>query len=368
MGSDLRAQLAHLRQSCAAFYGLGVDAFHPVTVRPSLGFAMVPKPRKRVETGESCWGPDQQKRARMAAALDPRPLGPAGLVDGSKSDALIPEPRARQGLQGLSAAGALRIEDLCSLVRQDRGLFGIWTVTLPVDVAVALDRIELGAQAFGDTIRRRFGEALRRACAAEAKRTGVPVPDHFWFVVEPQKAGRPHWHFVFRCKARRGRGWLLGKGRLDRLIRSAFRTVTGLDMPATAAGNVQALRRDPGRYLSKYLRKGQGRSGADAILANGWSLNLVPLRWWGCSTSARAFCDQFRFPLPSFAVGWLSRQWPLLAGIGLLEARIWQPEADGAPAIVCGRWLGIDGLTRALVHLFDLGNSHYYSGRTFGFT
>jgi hypothetical protein len=365
---SFRRRLASLRAACVPFYGLGSDAYHPVTVRPSLGFALVPKPRAKAEPCDSeelAYRLEQQRRARIADG----PQAPAaGLVDGANLDAWTPETRARQGLQGLSAAGAAAVEDLCSLVREDRGLYGIWTVTLPVEVAEQLDSVDLGGHRFGDTIRRRFGEELRRACQRESRAVRFPVPDHWWFVVEPQKSGRPHWHFVFRCKARRGRRWLLGKGRLDRIIAAAFRTVAGLPLPAKAAGNVQALRRDPGSYLSKYLRKGQGRTGAAAVLGNGWSLNLVPLRWWGCSRSALAFLREHRFPLPSRAVGWLSRQWPSLAAIGALDARLWEPPSEGAPTIVCGRWKGIEGLELVLAHLFGLAERAYDSGRTFGIT
>lgn len=366
--ATFRERLASLRAACVPFYGLGCDAFHPVAVRPSLGFALVPKPRKRQEAGEPSRLDQDRQRRRLADSLAPAPAGASGLVDGANLDASTEKPRSRQGLGGLSAAGALAVEDLCSLVRQDRGLYGLWTVTLPPEVARQLDSMDLGAQQFGDAIRRRFGEALRRACQRESTACRVPVPDHWWFVVEPQKQGRPHWHFVFRCKARRGRRWLLGKGQLDRLIAAAFRTVAGVPLPARAAGNVQALRRDPGSYLSKYLRKGQGRTGADAVLACGWSLNLVPLRWWGCSRSALAFLRCYRFPLPSVAVGWLSKQWPSLDRIGAIQARLWQPEAEGAPTIVCGRWLGIGGLERVLSHLFELAERAYPLGRTFGIT
>lgn len=367
-GEDFRSRLARLRASCVPFYGRGCDAFHPVTVRPSLGFALVPRPLERPEPEPSPELATRLLEARRARLLAAGALGPPGLVDGPYSDATGPEPRARKGLCGLSAAGGAAIEDLCSLVRQDRGLYGIWTVTLPVEVAQVLDSMEDGAARFGDTIRRRFGEALARSCARESDRVRWPVPDHWWFVVEPQKSGRPHWHFVFRCKSRRGRRWLLGKGALDRIIRNAFRTVTGLALPAQSAGNVQALRKDPGSYLSKYLRKGREGNGAAAVLAHGWSVNLVPFHWWGCSRSARAFLETYRFPLPAVAVGWLSRQWPALDQIGRLSARVWQPEADGAPAIVCGRWHGIEGLEWALAHLFALGERAYPSGLTFGTT
>lgn len=368
MSSEFRRRLASLRAACVPFYGLGADTFHPVKIRPSLGFAMVPRPRERPE-------PEPSPEIGEALALG-KPLwtmadpggAAAGLVDGAKFDATPAAPGRRQGLAGLSAAGKIKIEDLCALTQGDRAVYGIWTVTLPIEAACDLDAMPDGAQRFGDAIRRRFGEALRRACQAESERLGWQVPDHWWFVAEPQKSGVPHWHFVFRSKARRGRRWLLGKGRLDRLICNAFRTVTGTAYPVKAAGNVQALRKNPGAYLGKYLSKTAEENTANWILQHGWTENLIPHRWWGCSRSAHAFQQEHTFPLPALACHWLSRQWKGLAGIGALVAGIWQPPAEGAPAIVCGKFRGIDGLEQVLSHLFDLAERAYPTGRTFGTT
>lgn len=364
----LRERLASLRAALLPFAGLGAGAFHPVMIRPSLGFALVPKPKDRPESDAAAVRRERSAAERMAAVLAQSEAAGHGLVDGSKSDATEDETASRQGLRGMSAAGQRKIEDLCALVRQDRSIYGMWTVTLPHEAAEHLNLIPDGAQLFGDTIRRRFGEALTRACKAEQERTGIPCPDHWWFVVEPQSSGRPHWHFVFRCKARRGRGWLLGKGRLDRLIRNAFRTVCGIAYPVKAAGNVQALRKDPGSYLGKYLRKAGQVNAADVVLRGGWSLNLVPHRWTGCSRSAHDMLQRYVFELPSVAVGWLSRQWQKLDAIGRIQASIWQPEAEGAPSMVVGRWLGIGGLEEVVSHLFALAERAYPLGRTFGIT
>lgn len=357
-----------MRQALAPFAGLGASAFHPVMVRPSLGFALVPRPQERPvlhsdEVAERC------RVARLAARFQAQSeaAGP-GLVEGAKFDENPPEPRSRQGLHGLSARGARTIEDLCALVRQDRGMYGLWTVTLAPEVAAQLDLVPDGVKAFGDVLRRRFAEAVKNACKLERKRTGAPCPDHWWYVIEPQKGGRAHWHFVFRCKSRRGRPWLLGKGRLDQLIRNAYRTATGLTIPVRAAGNVQALRTDPGRYLSKYLAKGGKQNGAAYIQSHGWSLNMVPHQWWGCSRSALALSRRYVFELPSYVVGWLSQQWEGLAATGILRARIWQPEDERAPSMVVGRWNGIRGLVEGVSYLFDLAEMAYASGRTFGYT
>lgn len=365
---SFRAELIGLRDALAPFRGQGVAVYHPVRVRPSLGFALVPKPRehedrdadrprrmpgprpRRSEIGRLC--------RLMAAAADARRRAALGVLDGSESDATGQTPR-RNGLRGLTGRGALFLEDFCSAIREDRYCYGMWTVTLPVEVAAVLDATPDGIQRLGDVIRRRFGEALRRACARESQRRGVPVPDHFAYVAEPQKAGRIHWHYVFRCKSTRGARWLLGKGQLDRLIRSAFRTVTGELYPVVAAGNVQALRSSPGAYLSKYLRKGHGVTGADAVLGKGWSLNMVPHQWWGASRSALALVRSLIWELPRVAVNWLSREWPALAAAGVIDAWIWQPEAEGAPSIVCGRWRSLDRLAGVLDHLLALAEHPY---------
>jgi len=365
---DLRGQLLGLRDACREWHGLGVSTYHPVRVRPSLGFALVPKPRERedrdADRPRRLPGPRPRRSEigrlcrLMAAAAAGRREPALGSSEGSESDAL-PGAHARRGLSGLTRYGAGVVEDLCQLTRQDQFCYGFWTITLPHEVALVLDQQENGWQRFADAIRRRFAEALKRAAAAESLRRGSPVPAHWWFVAEPQKSGRPHLHFVFRCKARRGTGWLLGKGRLDRLIRNAFRTVTGAAYPVTAAGNVQAIRRSAGAYLSKYLRKGGESNGADVVLRNGWSLNLVPHQWWGCSRCALAFLRAHCWSLPHIVANWLSREWPELAAAGVVDARIWQPEDDRAPAIVCGRWRSLERLAGVLDHLLALAEAPY---------
>lgn len=367
-GPDFRGQLLGLRDACRPYLGQGVATFHPVTVRPSLGFALVPRPRdtedrdadrprrmpgprpRRSEIGRLC--------RLMAAGAAGRREPALGSSEGGESDASA-QQGCRRGLRGLTRYGAGVVEDLCQLTRQDQFCYGFWTVTLPHEVALVLDQQADGWQRFADTIRRRFAEALKRAAAAESERRRFPVPAHWWFVAEPQKSGRPHLHFVFRCKARRGTGWLLGKGRLDRLIRNAFRTVTGTAYPVVAAGNVQAIRRSAGAYLAKYLRKTGETNSADAVLRNGWTLNLVPHQWWGCSRCALAFLRAHCWELPRIAVNWLSREWPALAAAGAIDCRLWQPEDDGAPAIVCGRWRSLERLVGVLDHLLSLVETPY---------
>lgn len=363
-----RDQIADLRASLAPFAGRGAGAFHPVIIRPSLSWAMVPKPRHRPDGGDGCRTDAARRRERIAMSSAGALAPAAGVLEGSELDAVPPDPLRRNGMNGLTDHGARKIEDFCALVRQDRGRYGLWTVTLPPEVAQELDMIPDGIRLFGAALRRRFGEALSRACKRESVRVRRPIAADWCYVIEPQKSGRPHWHFVFRCKSRRGRSWLLGKARLDRIIRYAMRTATGRNHRTTAAGNVQSIRSTPGRYLSSYLKKTASRNAANLLIANGYTKNLVPHQWWGMSRSALDLVERHRFELPSLLVGWLSKQWPSLAGIGLLEAVIWQPAAEGAPSMVVGSWRTVADARRTCEHLAALADSAVPTGIEFGRT
>jgi hypothetical protein len=365
---SFREQLVELRQSLAPYAGRGAGAFYPLMIRPALGFALVPRPQDRAGGEDSQRDPAARRREALDRALRAAQPQALGLGEGSNLDAKPSDRFHRKGWNGLTARGAKTVEDFCRLVRQDKGCYGIWTVTLPVEVCAALEATPDGLHKVGDALRRRFAEALTRACERESKKLRQPVPAHWCYVVETQKSGRPHWHFVFRCKGRRRRSWLLGKGKLDCLIRNAFRVATGKRFSVKASGNVQALRADPGRYLSSYLKKTASQNAAATLFANGFSANLIPAHWWGMSRSALRFVQDHRFEVPSLLVGWLSKQWPLLAAMGRLEARLWQPDADGAPAMVVGSWRSPADARECLQHLARLADRASPTGVVFGWT
>jgi len=366
--ATFRQQLADLRASLVPFSRVnGAGSFHPVIIRPALAWSMVPRPRDRPEPSAATR--DEDARRREAVSAVPAGAPPAmGLVEGSKFDATSSEPLRRNGMGGLTANGGKKVEDFCRLVAEERGCFGIWTVTLPPEVALEIDGIDGGIQLLGNVIRRRFNEALARACKREEEAVRRPVGVDWCYVIEPQGSGRPHFHFVFRCKARRGRKWLLGKGQLDRLIRNAFRTVTGRCHRFAAAGNVQALRKTPGRYLSSYLKKEAARNAANVLVANGYGRNLIPSQWWGMSRSGLQLVESHRFELPSVLVGWLSSMWPDLMGAGLLDAGIWQPPNDGAPSMVVGSWRTIEKARRTIEYLAYQVEAATPTGIRFGIT
>ena len=364
--ADLQAQLADIRASLVPFYRVpGPSAFYPVMVRPTLGFSMVPR-RKAERTG---LGPRRdaaaRRRERMAWAFAPGSAG-AGLVEGFESDASPFDGRNPAGACGLTRHGARLVEDFCRIWRDRKYLFAVWTVTLPPELAVALDGIEQGFARFQAVLRRRFSEALARAC--RRARCRQPVEPDWCFVCEPQKSGRPHLHFVYRSRARMGATWFLSKAALDRLIQNAARVVAGLALDCVAAGNIQSVQKDMGRYLSNYLKKGIGQTAAMTVLLNGWTWNLVPGQWWGLSTSARRLVFRHTIELPGCFVRWLSLMWPQLADLGLLKAGIWQAPGAGAPAVVVGSWLDPKQFRETLVFLFDLISDAVGSAAVFGVT
>ena len=369
-----RGRLERVRMGLYPLQGRGPRTYHRVMVRPSLGFAMVPRPIEAPEEDDlppPAGEPDQRTLAfladrghlpaalRLSAVAGEAQPEPAGFIEGAKSDADPQKPSRRHGLSGLSAAGGLAVEDFCALIRQDKGQYGMWTVTIPTLAAAMLDKIPDGASKLSDVIRRRFSEKLSRACALERKRTRIRVAPRWAFVIEPQKRGVVHWHFVFRCRSRPGRPWLLSKAQLDQLIRAAIRTVTGVEVPVQSAGNVQKLRSTPGAYLSKYLRKGVRCSAPAVVLRNGWSENMIPRQWWGWSKETRAWVETYRFELPAVLVCFLSRQWRGLAAIGRIRASIWTPPDERAPQCVVGRWNGVQELEEVIQHL-ALMSGHAY--------
>ena len=363
---DLRSQLKSVREAFHPFYGRGTDVFYPVLVKPTLSFCLAPCRQREREGGSGLRDEAARKRERMAWALAGGGPPPAGLVEGPRSESTPPAPRPPLGMGGLTRNGGDRIEQFCRVVRQDRGLYAMWTVTLPHEAAVALNGIERGFQRFVDRLRRSFSQALARACARERGRT--PCLPHWCFVIEPQTSGRPHLHVVFRCRSRMGRPWLLSTGGLDRLIASALVHVTGEQFSMLAAGNVQALRKDPGRYLSGYLKKSKAENSACACLAAGWTINLIPRQWWGISTTARALVDDHTFPIPAALVGWLSKLWPWMNGSNVLRAKVWRPPGEGAPQVVVGSWPSVEAFVWCMEHLAQRMTGAIGSPLTYGYT
>jgi len=365
-GSDIQADLAEVRASLVPLYREGpAPAFYPVRVLPTLGFALVPR-RRRERTGPGAGISEAvRKRLLIASALRAVVDG-AGLVDGIRSDASPFDGSNPPGFCGLTRHGARMIEAFCRLWRDKKHLFAVWTVTLPPDLAVALDGIEGGFTRFQGVLRRRFSEALARACRRH--RGKVSCEPDWCFVCEPQKSGRPHLHFVFRSRARMGGTWHLSTAALDRLIGNAAAVVIGRPVDVSSAGNVQQVQKDMGRYLSGYLKKGVGSTAAMTVLLNGWTWNLVPAQWWGLSTSARSLIFRHTIEVPGCLARWLSVQWRGLVDAGIMKAAVWDLAGDGAPSVVAGFWRDVGSFRETLSYLHDLHSAAVGSNCIFGRT
>lgn len=366
MAADIQADLADIRASLVPLYREGHSpAYYPVRVLPTLGFALVPR-RKQERTGPGA-GRDAaaRKREKMARFLGAGVAG-AGLGEGTRSDARPFDGPNPPGLCGLTKHGGRMVEAFCRLWRDKKHLFAVWTVTLPPDLAAALDGIEGGYTSFQGVLRRRFSEALARACRRH--RGKVPCEPDWCFVCEPQKSGRPHLHFVFRSRARMGGTWHLSTAALDRLIGNAAAVVIGRPVDVSTAGNIQSIQKDMGRYLSGYLKKGIGQTAAWTVLLSGWTWNLVPARWWGLSTSARRLVFCHTLEIPGCLVNVLSLHWRGLVAAGLLKAEVWDLQGEGAPSVVAGFWRDVGRFRETLAFLFDLHRDALGSNCTFSRT
>jgi hypothetical protein len=359
MGSKLAPQLASLRAGLLPFAGRKRSSFYPLKIRPSLTWCLAPRRADRKEDGRP--QRDRQKELLLAALgpNGPEPGAAGGLVEGMKSESSADETSARYGLKGLSAAGASSLRDACALLGDRKALCGFWTVTLPPEAADQLDSVEDGAQIWIRALIRSFAQLLTRRLRRQAGRHGGGVRAEYCYVIEPQKNGRPHIHVVYVARWNRWKAWAVGKADLDRLVRQSLAVVTGQSFREVAASNVQRVKRSPGRYLGKYVSKATEGNAAEVVLAGGYGPNLIPHQWWGWSAALRDLVACHTFELPGCFVNWLSRQWPGLAQLGRLEARLFQPDAIGAPCVVVGSWHSVRALVEVVEHLDALMRQTY---------
>jgi len=356
-GPAIEQGLTSLRQSLYALQGRGADTWHPVKVRPSLSFAMVPKPRPRRPLSESEAVEAFRRHRKMWPPTCP-PAAGMGLSSSRESDAPPEngqEKELRRGFLGLPRFGAGKIRDLGALHQHECSLFAFWTVTLPPDAAREMELRGVEWAEVQDRIRRRFSEALsRRARSSAHRKAGRGRIPPWWFVVESQKSGRPHIHFCYKARWHRGSRWFLSCADLDRIIRNALEVAIGIDVDVRGAGNVQRVKIGLSNYLAKYMGKGCGGCQVALILEGGYGPGMVPHVWWGYSKEAKAEVDRNTFPIPAVLVGMLSREVWDLCRAGLATAEFIELQAAGAPTVVLGRWQGVEGLSIAIGFLAHL--------------
>lgn len=105
------------------------------------------------------------------------------------------------------------------------------------------------------------------------------LPDHYLGVTELQKNGNPHVHLIFVGRKSRFGNWLMVPALLDKLLFEAVDEVCGggCDRQRFAsAGRVEAVRGHAGRYMAKYLSKGNvGIPKSNAEIFSGVTLSQV---------------------------------------------------------------------------------------------
>ena len=231
----------------------------------------------------------------------------------------------RYGLRGLPAKGRTKVSETLQLLEEQRQLLAFWTVTLPTEVLLALNRRDSWPK-FVKRIHQKLVRLLQRALGA-AVIVGVVE-------VQPGRSaatGIPclHLHIVFVGRRHRNAAWAISKAALDRIIKEAAEEA-GLDEKASfkSAGNVQPVKRSVRAYLSKYMTKG---SGDVQRFVGGPYENLIPRQWWLWSKAARDLLQSCTVSLPTPFMCWLWRHREQLVQEGRFYVQ--QCEVpDGAPA------------------------------------
>lgn len=289
-------------------------------------------PPLRLEQGDLLeWERLQAEEAAAADGAD----GPYGLVSCAKNEKL----RVCKGSHGLTSRGRKLILRSGACLRDFPRCLAFWTVTLPDEALIPL--LDRGLWP-------RFQERLRKELVRLLKAAGIPPLVLGVVEIHPRRskaAGRPlpHVHVVFRGKRNRWHPWAIETWRLDGVIRAALATcdIRGIDL--SAAGNIQAVRKDAAAYLAKYLGKGGGHCSMGA------ERETSPVScWWFRTRLLKALADAATFQLPVRFFRWLDRNREGLEEERLIRWWAFLLPDPRAPAVYGFRFLGLDAAAAVL--------------------
>lgn len=287
-------------------------------------------------------------RAARMTAEDRARAGMAPRVD---RDAVLtavpgldPRPKSAQpgtphGFRGLTVAGRRAVRDGAALMAADPGTVVFLTVTLPPAEAEGCTRDQLA------TFQSRLLFFIRRALvAAGLEPLAVLVAE-----VHPHRrtlAGGPviHWHAAIRGRTAPGADWALPLARWRRVVSQAHRAAFGHHRRDWRGCRVEAARRDPGRYLSKYLSKGS--SDTRRFQGTQWE-RCIPRQWWAWTGELRGLVNGARWRPPTGFLRHCCRWAEDLAAAGLAESGL-IVVADGLTVGRWFRWEGVESLRLAL--------------------
>ena len=284
-------------------------------------------------SGSRGWGWGLGPRATGAAVGGPAQPDPLGL-----SEVRSPQnaPR-RHGLKGLTPEGARQIRRAAAVLQDEVGKLSFWTVTLPDETIRELVSRDLWPQ---------FQTRIRDLLVRALKHRGMTPRVVGVVELHPARSMRertplPHIHLIFHGSRRKWCRWVMGTADLDRIIRDAVRYV-GLPAPdVSQAGSVEAVRKNAGAYLSKYMTKNGEAAWLEQVPGN------LPRVWWFWSAPLRAQVLDLVIPVCWSFVSWLHRL-PLeaLEMIGAVRVRLEIPDPR-APSTWCVRWRRNEDLRRA---------------------
>lgn len=193
-------------------------------------------------------------------------------------------PRAARGSKGLSVRGRRQIRNGCYLLRQKyRGRLGLLTLTLPSFPF----REDLMGYLIGE-----WSELLHHfliKLSRLAKKRGFPGLYVGCVEIQPERFERfghpcPHAHIVYVCRKRTvGNDFYISADEFREVWRSVIQfrlnrlqSDDPIFFEDKAAVNCIVLKKDPARYISKYLAKGRNpveevkKAGLGSFLPSGW--------------------------------------------------------------------------------------------------
>jgi hypothetical protein len=206
-------------------------------------------------------------------------IHPSGFVTGSllglsnhpNSEKIARAPR---GSKGLTSKGKLTILDACAILsRNFRGQLSFLTWTFPPEYC---DQVKANWSRLVRLLLKKLQYWLAK----------FRLPQNYVGVTELQKNGNPHLHLVFVGRRLRSSNWLIQPSVLDKLLIEAVAEVCpeAEVEPSrfAAAGRVEPVRGDAGRYLGKYLSKPK-----QAESEHSDSASWFPSSWWFCDRNLR---------------------------------------------------------------------------------
>jgi hypothetical protein len=207
---------------------------------------------------------------------------PLTLSDASNSHET--PPRAKYGLQGLSAKGRKMIRSGSFLLEQKLGRHDCVMITLTVPTLGREARIAV-ARSWG-ILTNRLVQYLSRTLLSQGR------PPAIIGCVEIQTArlrkyseGYLHLHLICPAHSNRGKSWAVSASDLRAYWAESLERVIKSTLPCLPRVETAVVEKSVEAYLSKYLSKGSGEELAAYIEDLGEE--CVPGQWWFCSARMR---------------------------------------------------------------------------------